>query len=86
MRAHNGPGGLVDPMARQRRYSLPMCSGDGCRQGRDPCRTPDACRVSAENADSEFGALEGVVRGGRYILGCWAVIAVTAAAAYLIWW
>lgn len=61
MRVHQGPGGEVDPMAQPRRQPMPfepiwyrtgvaMCSG-ACDQGRQPCSTPDACRLSAERGD-----------------------------------
>ena len=68
-------------------YRAAMCKADACRQGREPCATPDACRLASEDAeDSEFGALEGLARGGRYIVAAWAFIAAVAGAAYLIWW
>lgn len=65
-------------------YRAAMCKADACRQGRDKCATPDACRLASE--DSEFGALEGLVQGRRAIGAAWAIIAATAVAAYLIWW
>lgn len=85
-----------DTMVMPRRQTMPfepasyraakaaMCKADACRQGRDKCATPDACRLASE--DSEFGALEGLARGGRYIVAAWAFIAAVAGAAYLIWW
>lgn len=72
----------------RRRAGLAMCRADACRSGRDQCPTPEACRLEAEDADSdsEFGALEGLTRGSGYIAAAWAIIAATAIAAYLIWW
>lgn len=89
-----------DTMVMPRRQTMPfepasyraakaaMCKADACRQGRDACATPEACRLAAEDADadSEFGALEGLVHGRRAIGAAWAIIAATAVAAYLIWW
>ena len=59
------------------------CSGESCRQGRQPCATPDACRQSE---DSDFGALEGLTRGIGYIAAAWAVVGVLAFLAWLAWW
>ena len=67
-------------------YRAAMCKADACRQGRDKCVTPEACRLAAEDSDSEFGALESMVRGSRYFVAAWAFIAACAGAAYLIWW
>lgn len=90
---------FVDTMVVPRRQAMPfepakyraekaaMCKADACRQGRDACATPEACRLAAEDAeDSEFGALEGLVHGRRAIGAAWGIIAAGAAAAYLIWW
>ena len=70
--------------ARYRAAQAALCKADACRQGRDQCATPEACRLADE--DSDFGALDGLISGRRYIFGAWAVIAATAVAAYLIWW
>lgn len=78
-RAHSGPGGVIDPMRM-------ACSGESCRQGRAPCVTPDACCLSDDEDDSEFGALEGLAKGMPYIAAAWAVVAVAATAAWLKWW
>ena len=67
-------------------YRAAMCKADACRQGRDKCETPEACRLAAEDSDSAFGALEAMVRGSRYLVAAWAFIAAVAGAAYLIWW
>ena len=31
--------------------TLPSCSGEGCRQGRARCNTPDACGLAGEQVD-----------------------------------
>ena len=67
----------------RRRAGLAMCRANACRSGRLPCPTPDACRQAAE--DSDFGALEGLARGLPYVAAAWAIIAVIAVAAWLIW-
>jgi hypothetical protein len=72
----------------QRRRSEPMdfkptvtraCTGP-CDQGRDKCATPEACRLPTrdENDDSEFGALEGLVRGRRYHASAWVALGAIA--------
>ncbi len=62
---------------------MTRCSGESCRQGRQPCATPDACR-QAENEDSQFGALEALANGFGYIAAAWAVIAVVAVVVWLV--
>lgn len=34
------------------RDTLPSCSGEGCRQGRARCNTPEACRLAGEQLDA----------------------------------
>lgn len=65
-----------------RRRCVAACYG-ACDQGRRECTTPDACRLPADDEDSEFGALQGLVNGRRYIAAAWLVIAVVGA---VVWW
>lgn len=73
-------------VAREHRQAA--CTGNACRSGREPCPTPEACQLPArdENDDSQFGALEGMVRGLPYLAAAWAVVAVLAFLAWLKWW
>ena len=70
----------IDAIQRANRGDLQVCRGGSCRQGRQPCTTPDACRLSE---DSDFGALEGLTRGIGYIALAWAVVGVLV---FLVWW
>lgn len=69
------------PIWYQRRATLAACRGNACASGHKECPTKDACRLPAE--DSDFGAMEGLVRGSRYFIAAWLFIAAVAA---LAWW
>ena len=62
------------------------CRGS-CDQGDSPCPTPEACHNwrDDEDADSQFGCLEGIVESRWIMAACWAVIlGVSAGGALLI--
>ena len=66
-----------EPIWYQRRASVALCGG-ACRQGRDKCPTPDACRLPVE---SVTGA-----RVGALLLLLSAVFVISAIAAVIAWW
>ena len=52
--------------------TIPVCSGESCRQGRAECETPEACRLP----DAYHATSEGIVRGvlwGTAIIFCTAL-------------
>jgi hypothetical protein len=60
-----------------------QCCGD-CAQGRQPCKTPQACRMPDDDqADSDFGALEGFANSAPMWIAAWVFIAACAALAIL---
>lgn len=71
------------PIWYQRRATVAACRSNACASGHKECPTPDACRIPADDDDSEFGAFDGLVRGGKYIAAAWIVIGLMAA---LVWW
>ncbi|MCU0919148.1 MAG: hypothetical protein MUF16_02250, partial [Burkholderiaceae bacterium] len=69
------------PIWYQRRAVVAACRGKDCASGQE-CPTPDACRLPAEE-DSDFGALDGIVRSWAYMAAAWIVV---FAAVAVIWW
>lgn len=51
-----------------------------CSHCKGKCPTPQACGL-----DSEFGAIEGMVKGAKWILAPWFVMTVIAAVLWA-WW
>lgn len=70
-----------EPLWYRRRNCVAACYG-ACDQGKRDCPTRDACRIPADE-ESDFGALEGLTRGARFIVGAWLFIFAVAA---LAWW
>ena len=83
-RAHNGPGGLINPMENDMLISrdtefvdtIPACTGD-CAQGRRPCKTPAACQA-------DIGTIVGLVWAVPISVLMWAVVALFCVA--IIFW
>ena len=71
-----------EPLWYRRRNCVAACYGQ-CEHGNKACPSPDACRLPAEDEDSEFGALEGLVHTRRFIGLAWLVI---FAAVAVFWW
>ena len=77
LRAHMGPGGLINPMTendmligRHTEFvgTIPACTGD-CAQGRRKCKTPAACQ-------RDIGTIVGLVWAIPAGMLLWAVVAL----------
>ena len=84
LRAHMGPGGIINPIENDMLISrdtefvdtIPACTGD-CAQGRRPCKTPAACQ-------RDIGTIVGLVWAVPAGMLLWAVVALFCVA--LIFW
>lgn len=68
-----------EPIWYQRRASLAACKANACRSGRDPCQTPDACRIPADDDGSNPD-------GGMEALAYVMIAAVFGAAVLVMTW
>jgi len=65
------------PLADHARGDIRACMADACRQGKDECPTPDACRLPADDDDG-LGVVRGFLWAMALTLGCVALAAAIA--------